>query len=123
MKPFSIKEHLEHPDWKVVTREGRNARIVCTNFKTRHKSVLALVDYGEYECVISCSKEGKHYTGERESPNDLFFTTKKYMKWGLSLFGYSIVIPRLFNSKEEAQRFMEIYPGVYGSIVKVEWEE
>ena len=81
MRPFNLEEYLKNPSRKIVTREGRNARIVCTNFKTKHHSVLALVDYGKYECTISCSKEGKHYTGERESPNDLFFATKKHEGW------------------------------------------
>ena len=27
MKPFNINEHLEHPDWEVVTREGEPVRV------------------------------------------------------------------------------------------------
>ena len=31
MKQFSLEEYLEHPDRKVVTRDGRSVRIICTD--------------------------------------------------------------------------------------------
>lgn len=33
MKPFNLKEYLENPYRKVVTRDGRTVRIICTNGK------------------------------------------------------------------------------------------
>lgn len=43
MKPFNLKEYLEHPDWKVVTRDGRPARIVCTDLDDRDYPVVAVI--------------------------------------------------------------------------------
>ena len=31
MKQFSLEEYLKNPSRKVVTRDGRKARIVCTD--------------------------------------------------------------------------------------------
>ena len=33
MKQFNLEEYLKDPNKKVVTRDGRNARIVCTDRK------------------------------------------------------------------------------------------
>ena len=33
MKPFNLKAYLENPYRKVVTRDGRTVRIICTNGK------------------------------------------------------------------------------------------
>ena len=29
MKPFNLEEYLANPNRKIVTRDGRNARIIC----------------------------------------------------------------------------------------------
>lgn len=31
MKEFSLEEHLKNPEKKIVTRNGRKARIICTD--------------------------------------------------------------------------------------------
>lgn len=31
MEQFSLEEYLENPERKVVTRDGRNVRIICSN--------------------------------------------------------------------------------------------
>lgn len=33
MKPFNLEEYLANPSKKVVTGDGRKARIVCTDAK------------------------------------------------------------------------------------------
>ena len=43
MKPFNLKEHLEHPDWKVQTREGRPVRIVYTELDDSDYPVVAII--------------------------------------------------------------------------------
>ena len=125
MKRFSLDEYLKNPSRKIVTREGRNARIICTDFKTKHHSVLALVDYGKYECTISCSKEGKHYTGERESPNDLFFTPEKHEGW-VNIYRSEIgfyLRGNPYKSKEEADEVAKANYKTFCTTVKIEWEE
>ena len=33
MKPFNLEEYLKNPSLKIVTREGKDARIICTDAK------------------------------------------------------------------------------------------
>ena len=32
MKQFDLQEYLKNPSRKVVTRDGRDVRIICTNY-------------------------------------------------------------------------------------------
>ena len=124
MKQFSLDEYLANPSRKVVTREGRNARIICTDFKTKHHSVLALIDYGEYEFIISRNKEGRHYNA-MESENDLFFAPEKHEGW-INIFKSSNDIAFLgqsciFESKEDAENGGKGCDS-YAATIKIEWE-
>ena len=33
MKQFNLKEYLENPERRIITRNGRNVRIICINRK------------------------------------------------------------------------------------------
>ena len=57
MKPFNLEKYLANPTRKVVTREGKPARIICTNVKGSSYSVLALVDKGDYEAPTIYTKK------------------------------------------------------------------
>lgn len=53
MKPFNLEKYLANPNKKLVTRDGRNARIVCTDAKGTYP-ILALVEYDndEFESAV-----------------------------------------------------------------------
>ena len=127
MKPFSIKEHLEHPDWEVVTREGSPARIICTDRKGSNQPILALVQVraDPMEVALTFSTDGKYDIG-RESNYDLFFAPKKYEGWviisKLPFTDSFEIFPEIFATKEEAVRVWEDNPGIKCSIIKIEWE-
>ena len=125
MKQFNLEEYLKNPSRKLVTTEGRNARIVCTDFKAKYHSVLALIDYGEYECTISRNKEGRLY-GKKELANDLFFAPEKHEGWinvyhnpdtGTTSFGAV-----LYNSRKEAEEVGKP-DDYYVATAEIEWEE
>lgn len=40
--PFTVKMHKQHPVWRIRTRDGKAARIVCTDMKAPYP-VIALV--------------------------------------------------------------------------------
>ena len=42
MKQFDLKEYLKDPNKKVVTRDGRNARIICTDRQGGDRPILIL---------------------------------------------------------------------------------
>lgn len=77
MKPFSLEEYLKNPNRKIVTRDGRDARILCTDVKRAFYPVLALVDNGSYEVPASYTKNGEYYTGGKRS-FDLIFGPEKH---------------------------------------------
>ena len=81
MKPFSLEEYLANPNRKVITRDGRNVRIVCTDAK-QPNPIIALVELpNHYESVILYSKTGKFWTNGTSHPNDLFFASEKKEGW------------------------------------------
>ena len=43
MKHFNLEEYIQNPSRKVVTRDGRNARIICTDAKALYP-IIALVE-------------------------------------------------------------------------------
>ena len=76
MKPFNLEEYLDNPSRKIVTREGKPARIISTDVKGASYSVLALVDKGDYEMPTLYTKKGEYNLGT-ECSYDLFFAPEK----------------------------------------------
>ena len=122
MKPFSIKEHLEHPDWKVATREGEPVRILCTDLNDNNYPVVAVINKWH---VDKFTADGIFQAGE-ETKYDLFFATKKREGWvniykganGNSCVGDS----RIFESEEDAEKEGKAWKTYIGT-TKIEWEE
>ncbi len=130
MKQFSLEEYIKDPSRKVVTRDGRPVRIVCTDRKGGgDHPVVALYPasqkyLGEIVCTFCANGE---FTIGIESEYDLFFAPKKHEGWTLFVNGESIgpdiLDSIIYATREEAQRMRETHPGRYGAIVKLEWEE
>ena len=122
MKPFSIKEHLEHPEWKVVTREGKPVQILRTDLDDNDYPVAAVV--GNFH-VDKYTAEGIFHAGE-ETKYDLFFAPEKHEGWviisKLPFTDSFEIFPEIFATKEEAVRVWEDNPGIKCSIIKIEWE-
>ena len=121
MKQFNLKEHLEHPDWEVVTREGKPVRILCTDLDDNDYPVAAVV--GNFH-VDKYTAEGLFQAG-KETKYDLFFYFKKIEAWTLFVkcAGNFVLGSIFYDTIEEARRVQESDPDRYGPIVKVEWEE
>ena len=71
MKQFNLEEYLKNPSRKVVTGDGRNARIVCTDVKDDDYPILVLVEQPEnsdHEDVYSyeCELYGKRFCEKKE---------------------------------------------------------
>lgn len=75
MKQFNLHEWLQDKSRKVVTRDGRPVRIICTDRKSRSGNIVGLV--GEYESLIYVwNNDGKHIVSEIPD-NDLFFADEE----------------------------------------------
>ena len=121
MKPFSIKEHLEHPDWKVVTREGEPVRILCTDLDDNDYPVAAATKNWH---VDKYTADGLFLAGN-ETKYDLFFNETREGWVIISKLPFTDsfeIFPEIFATKEEAVRVWEDNPGIKCSIIKIEWE-
>ena len=125
MRPFNLKEYLENPTMKIVTRDGRNVRIICTDAKDNIHPIIALIEYGDVEKTIQYSKDGKYYLYS-ESDFDLYFAPEKKEGW-INIYrrnngSASVNDPSIYQSKETAK-----YNGIaftnYVTTVKIDWEE
>lgn len=123
MKPFSIKEHLEHPDREVVTREGRPVQIVYTELNDSDYPVVAII--GNW-CPYKFTADGLFQAG-MVTKYDLFFANERREGWAIifkqPLTGSFELSPEIYATKEAAVRTWEANPGIKCSIVKIKWEE
>ena len=120
MKAFNLKEYLKNPSRKVVTRDGRNVTIHCTNC-AGFRPVIAEIEGEDYS--LDFNKNGIHYCGV--SNDDLFFAPEKHERWVnvYSYFKNNIFSDTcIYNSKEEAEEIGKKSP-YYITTVKIEWEE
>ena len=124
MKQFNLEEYLKDPNKKVVTRDGRNARIVCTDRKGTEYSVVALrtMSSGSEDCHFYLPN-GRMYSSA-DSCLDLFFAPEKHEGW-INLYKINSSIspgPLTYNTKKEAESATGNRPD-YISTIKIEWEE
>ena len=120
MKQFNLEEYRKNPSRKVVTRDGRNVTIHCTNC-VGPRPVVAQIEGDNYS--IDFNKYGIHYFGI--SDDDLFFAPEKHEGW-INLYknedGISWLSPNYFTSKKEAEREGKTYT-CNVTTIKIEWEE
>ena len=80
MKQFNLEEYTKNPNRKVVTRDGRNVRIICTDKRGADFPIVALVECENKEETCYYTKNGC-WDFDTESANDLFFAPKKHKGW------------------------------------------
>ena len=123
MKEFSLEEYLKNPERKVVTRDGRPARIICTDRKGLDvKPIVALITLPNCDEIVKCFWDNGIETAGSEDKNDLFFFPAKYERW-INVYGNSVYYPgtQMYNTEQEAKEMRGT--GAYVATVKVEWEE
>ena len=126
MEKFNLEEYLKNPSRKVVTRDGKNVRILCTNRKLDSKEVVGLIMNNDgTEGLLSWSKQGKSLS-LNDSSFDLFFAPEKHEGW-VNIYkskydGYDL--SQVYQRKEDAESEKYINDSdVYIATVKIEWEE
>ena len=127
MEQFSLEKYLENPSRKVITRDGRKARIICTDAKDDDHPIIALVEYpqdNDSEEILSYTKDGLYYSNNRlPKENDLVFVPEKHEGWvNVYKDDKSYDVGNLFSSKEDA---LAVTKGdnIYVATIKIEWEE
>ena len=123
MKEFNLEEFKKNPSQKVITRDGRAVRIICTDAKG-DESIIALVynKIRDEENVYTYNKDGYFYGDNDDSCLDLFFDTNKREGW-INIYSeqeYRYPGENIFATKEEA---IKNKSEIYIATVKIEWEE
>lgn len=122
MKQFNLEEYLKNPSRKVVTRDGLNARIICTDRKDLKFPIVALIESklgGEF--LQYYTKNGTAYV-DNLCDADLLFLPEKHEGWA-NIYKQDTkyrVIGYVYETKEEAERNKDID---YITTIKIEWEE
>ena len=122
MKPFNLEEYLKNPSKKVVTRDGKDARIICTDRRDLNFPIVALVakELRKGETARYYTKDGKFYiTGSCDF--DLFFASEKREGW-INILKHDSVFPDIYETQDLAKEYGMHRPD-YIDTIKIEWEE
>ena len=118
MKPFNLEEYLANPTRKIVTREGRDVRIICTD-KCGGHPIVALVRYDDSESLVCYDMNGRMWG----STEDIFFAPKKHEGWvNVYMNCNERSLGALYSSKKDALEVAKANDN-YVATVKIEWEE
>ena len=126
MKEFNLTEYLKDPSQKVVTRDGRAVRIICTDAKLGNFPIVGLVfseEQAEDE-IYNFTENGKLFP-DQDWFLDLFFALVKREGW-INIYRYEDdkrTIGCLFSSEEEAKLHKYDRASEYIKTIKIEWEE
>ena len=127
MKQFNLKSYIANPR-KVITRDGRNVRILCVDAKGDYPVVALIPDgEGEYkrDSPEAYTEDGYNYSGQISSL-DLFFAPEIHEGWA-NVFGGAdgnsyVGDSRIFKSKEDAEKEGKKWKD-YIATVRIEREE
>ena len=128
MEQFSLEKYLANPSRKVVTRDGRRVRIICTDRRDLNFPIVTLIERelgeGEGEVIYAHTKDGKYYTACSDIL-DLFFAPEKHEGW-INVYRNSdtghTYAGAVYDSKEDAEK-RKIIDENYVTTIKIEWEE
>ena len=126
MKQFNLEEYLKNPSKKVVRRDRKAVKILCTNYESRQPIIAEIEGHGYSR---SFTKDGRYHIDNRNSPYDLFFTSEKHEGWINIFRGKDSPFTGniIFASKEEAEESGRHCCGftkdLYMTSTKIEWEE
>ena len=127
MKEFNLEEYLKDPSQKVVTRDGRDVRIICTDLKQDFPIVALIYDEEKQKENIECFFENGKYLffDADDSPLDLFLIPTKKEGW-INVYRFkddTRTIGCLFKSEDEANLHKYDRASEYIKTIKIEWEE
>jgi hypothetical protein len=131
MKPFNLEEAKAGKP--VCTRNGREVRILCFDYKedARHpRPIVAILKYRdcEKEELMTYTKEGKSLPSyEEEHSTDLMMVSEKKDGWiNIYKVGSMFNGGGIYSSKEEAIEKSDssiVSANTYITTIKIEWEE
>lgn len=125
MKQFYVKEYLQNPELRVVTRDGSPVRIICIDRAGMNtKPVVALITLPNGDENIKSFWANGIETAGSDGKDDLFFAPNKHTDW-VNLYrteSGQYKCGSVHESKQDAKRVSE-GDSQYVTTVKIEWEE
>lgn len=129
MKQFNLREYLKNPQKKIITRDGKRARVICVDrCGLNVKQIVALItSLNGDEIIKTYWEDGVETRGQKDNPYDLFFGTEKKEGW-INIYKYNLRSMRtpgsqVYNTKEEAESAIGSGLVDYISTIKIQWEE
>ena len=124
MKQFNLEEYKKNTNRRVITRDGKSVRIVCTDMMGTSYPILAIcrVD-ATHDCYYSYTINGKH--NNVDSRLDLFFIPEKKEGW-LNLYedeNGRVAIGTVYPFESEESVKMESADKDYVATYKITWKE
>ena len=120
MKQFNLEEYLANPSRKVVTRDGRDVRIICTDFDNPDFPVIGEIK--GYKWPLSFATNGKTIKW-RQLSGDLFFAPEKH-EGQINLYKSGInwsLGASIWQTEAGAKKWVGATD--YTATIKIEWEE
>ena len=125
MKQFSLEEYLKDTSKEEVTRDGRKARIICTNAKSGYPVVALIAEKGSgREDIQTYTEDGASYMGEQSS-YDLFFSAPEKHEGWINIYKFSregstYHGSTIWSTEEEAKGAAN---SNLAATIKIEWED
>ena len=129
MEQFSLEKYLANPERKIVTRGGRDVRIICTDRKGKCPIVGLVKADDDSEILISTRENGCEMNENSISCFDLFFVPTKHVGWTnvyKNSFGQLLLGSNFpYETEEEARKdsVTDSKYEIYCGTVRLEWEE
>ena len=125
MKEFNLDEYLKDPSQKVITKDGKAVRIICTDAKQEYPVIGLLSLDDKSETTVYYKKNGR-WLADNQDYWDLFFAPIKREGWinvykGVIENHLPYVGQKVYKSKEEAIK--NKCSDCYFTTLKIEWEE
>lgn len=126
---FSLEEYLKDPLRKVVTRDGREVRIECTDMDGINGMVIVGLVRDSLTCKerpLTWTKEGQYFVQGGETNSDLFFEDSKdplVRRGWVNVYkspGGEIILGGVRKSKEEAEQANQ---GDSIDTIEISWKE
>ena len=124
MKEFNLEEFKKKPSQKVVTRDGRAVRIICTDMKSEYPLIALVTDKKDNtESPFVYTKNGRYFF--EETNNDLFFAPIKREGWVNLYKDRNGAYPSnfIFETEKRAKEVIGEKHTTYLTTIKIEWEE
>lgn len=128
MKQFNLEEYLKNPK-RVVTRDGREVRIICTDFNNNTYPII--IEVKDMTEPVAVTREGRLFGSTMPSELDLFFAPEKHEGWvniykaGAQRETLGCLVTRYVGSSiwptEEAAKTAADADDIV--TIKIEWEE